>query len=314
MATRLDEPRGRSLEEDTVIRADTVTPQQTCLVTGANSGIGRAIATGLAEQGARVIMVCRDRGRGEAARKAIRAATGNPAVDLLLADLSRQREIRRLSDQIHDRNDRLDVLVNNAGLISRRRQVTEDGLELQLAVNHLAYFLLTHLLLDLLRAGAPARIINVASTGHSRGRIEFDNLQGEKRYRAWQTYMNTKLANVLFTYELARRLEGSGVTANCVGPGVTFSGLMRRYSRALDLLWKLLHRFFKPPELSADNPVYLATAPEMKAVTGRYFRYRKPVGTSERSYDRQLQRRLWQVSADLTGVDPEALGRSADGD
>ncbi len=294
-------------EEDAVINAQAVRPKKTCLVTGANSGIGRAIATGLAEQGARVIMVCRDRGRGEAAREAIRVATGNEAIDLLLADLSRQREIRRLGEEIHERYDRLDVLINNAGLISRRRQVTEDGLEMQLAVNHLAYFLLTHLLMDLLRASAPARIINVASTGHSRGVIDFDNLQGERRYRAWQTYMNTKLANVLFTYELARRLEGSGITANCVGPGVTFSGLMRRYSRTLDLVWRLLHRFFKPPELSADNPVYLATAPEMEAVTGRYFRYRKAIGTSERSYDRDLQRRLWEVSADLTGVDPEGI-------
>jgi len=275
-----------------------------CLVTGANSGIGKAVAAGLAERGARVIMVCRHQGRGERARRDIVEATGNRAVELRLADLSEQASIRRLATEVSARYGRLDVLVNNAGLLTRRRQITADGVEMQFAVNHLAYFLLTHLLLDLLKSSAPARIINVASTGHSRGSIDFDDLQGGKtRYRAWQTYANTKLANVLFTYELARRLEGSGVSANCVGPGVTYSGLMRNYSPVLNILWTALKRFFRPPESSADTILHLASAPEMQAITGKYFRHRRAIGTSPISYDRDAQRRLWAVSAKLTGVD-----------
>ena len=273
-----------------------------CLVTGANSGIGYATAAGLAKQGATLVMVCRDQKRGEKARARIIKDTGNNEVTLLLADLSVQQSIRDLAAEFLDRFDRLDVLINNAGLMARTRRVTADGLEMQFAVNHLAYFTLTNLLVDLLRQSAPSRIINIASTAHSRGTIDFDDLQNEKDYNGWQAYANSKLANIIFTYELARRLEGSGVTANCVHPGVIRTGLMRNVSMALHALWSLLRAFFKEADEGADTPLYLATSPEVANVTGKYFRYRKPTGTSAESNDLGIQRRLWEASENLSGI------------
>lgn len=273
-----------------------------CLVTGANSGIGYAVAGGLAKQGATVVMVCRNEKRGEKARARIVEATGNARVQLLLADLSSQQAIRDVAAEFLDRYDQLDVLINNAGLMSRNRRVTADGLEMQFAVNHLGYFTLTNLLIDVLKRSAPSRIINLASTAHSRGTIDFDDLQNEKDYNGWQAYANSKLANIMFTYELARRLEGSGVTANCVHPGVIRTGLMRNVSIALHGLWSLLRAFFKDADKGADTPLYLATAPEVANVTGKYFRYRKPTGTSAESNDRDVQRRLWETSENLSGI------------
>jgi NAD(P)-dependent dehydrogenase (short-subunit alcohol dehydrogenase family) len=272
-----------------------------CLITGANSGIGKATALGLANMGATVVMVCRNRNRGDKAFNAIRKESGNDAVHLLIADLSTKSAIHNLVAEFKDRFSRLDVLVNNAAILTRKRRLTSDRIETQFFVNHLAPFLLTHLLIDVLKANAPSRIVNVASTAHSSGTLNFDDLQGEKRYKGWQTYANTKLANVLFTYELARRLEGTNVTATCVHPGVTHTNLLSNYSFFLNVLFHLLQRFFRQPDEGAMTPVYLASSPEVEDVTGKYFKRCKPLGTSEESYNRDVQRRLWEASESLTG-------------
>ena len=197
--------------------------EKVCLITGATSGIGKATAMGLADMGASVVMVGRDRGRGEAALAEIKEKSANASVDLMLADLSSQEEIRRLADEFKEAYPRLDVLVNNAGVIRSRRTTTADRLQTTFAVNHLAYFLLTNLLLGVLKASAPSRIVNVASEEQRNGTIDFDDLQGKKQYKTGKAYGQSKLANVLFTYELARRLEGTGVSANCLHPGVVWT-------------------------------------------------------------------------------------------
>lgn len=272
---------------------------KTIVVTGANSGIGRATATALAGLGAHVVMVSRMEKRGRRARDDIHKRTGNPRVDLLVADLSTRDAIRRLAAEIESRYDRLDVLINNAGLLTRRRRTTPEGFELQFFVNHLAYFMLTNLLARLLTASAPARIVNVASTSHSSGIIDFDDLQFERGYKGWQAYANTKLMNVVFTYELARRLRDTGVTANCLHPGVIHTGLLRNFSSVLNIAFHALQVFFKKPEQGAETPVYLATSREVDGVTGGYFRYCRPMDTTELSRDRDVQRRLWEVSEEL---------------
>jgi NAD(P)-dependent dehydrogenase (short-subunit alcohol dehydrogenase family) len=272
-----------------------------CLVTGANSGIGRAAAMGLAGMGATVVMLCRSARRGEKALQWIRKKTGNENVHLLLADLSRRQDILNAADEFKGRHSRLDVLLNNAGVMTSKRQLTDDGFETQFFVNHLAYFLLTGSLIDLLHKSAPSRVVNVASTAHGRGTLDFDDLQCEKQYNGWQQYGNTKLANIVFTYELARRLDGSGVTANCLHPGVIHTNLLSSYSTVLNGLWYLLQWFFKKPDEGAETPIYLASSPEVENVSGKYFKYRSPVGTSDESYASSVQQRLWEVSEELTG-------------
>ncbi|MBD0354155.1 MAG: SDR family NAD(P)-dependent oxidoreductase, partial [Rubrobacteraceae bacterium] len=194
--------------------------EKVCLITGATSGIGKATAMGLANMGASVVMVGRDRGKGEAVMAETKEKSGNASVDLMLADVSSQEEIRRLADEFKEAYPLLDVLINNAGVFRSKRLTTADGIEMTFAVNHLAYFLLTNLLLDVLKASAPSRIVNVSSGEQRNGSIDFDDLQGEKGYKGAKAYSQSKLATVLFTYELARRLEGTGVTANCLHPGV----------------------------------------------------------------------------------------------
>jgi NAD(P)-dependent dehydrogenase (short-subunit alcohol dehydrogenase family) len=269
-----------------------------CLVTGANAGIGRATALGLAQMGATIIMVCRSRERGETVQREIRAESGNSQVDLLLADLSAQADIRRLAADINANYSALHVLINNAAIIPQQRRETADHLEMQFAVNHLAYFLLTNLLLDKLKASAPARIVNVASQVHASGVIDFDDLQARRHYHASQVYSNTKLANVLFTYELARRLQGSGVTVNCLHPGVVATNLLNDYmgvphgrrDRGIDT------------SKGAQTSLYLATSPELAVVSGRYYVNQEERRSTAVAYDETLARRLWQVSAELTGL------------
>lgn len=280
-----------------------VVKDKVILITGANSGIGRAITEGVARSGATAVMACRSRKRGAKALSEIRRDTGNDDVHLLIADLSIQAQVRALATEFKDRFDRLDVLVNNAGLMASRRKLTPDGIEMVFAVNHLAYFLLTHLLIDVLKTSAPSRIVNISSSGHSSGTIDFDNLQGEKRFRPWEAYPNSKLANVMFTYELARRLEGTGVTANCCHPGVIHTNLLRQASRPLNLLWRLLGPFFKQPEEGAEMPLHLILSPEVDGVTGRYFRRMAPMDTTAESNDRDKQKRLWDISLALTGLE-----------
>lgn len=276
--------------------------EKTILITGANSGLGKATALGLAERGAHVVMTARDRKRGEKARADIVRKTGNERVDLLVADLSTTGGVRGLADDFRAAHPRLDVLVNNAAVLTGTRQVTSEGNERQLFVNHLAYFMLANLLIDMLRASAPSRVINVTSTAHSSGSIDFDDIQFEHNYKGYKAYANTKLMNMMFTYELARRLEGSGVTANCVHPGVIHTGLLRNFSFVLNALFGLLRVFFKKAREGAETPIYLAASPDVGEVTGKYFKYCRPLGSSEESYDREAQRRLWEVSETLTGL------------
>lgn len=273
-----------------------------CIVTGANAGIGKATAAGLAQRGATVVMVCRSRERGEAARAEIVRETGSEAVALMLADLASQTSIRRFAEEFHQRYDRLDVLINNAAVIPRERTLTEDGIELQFAVNHLGYFLLTHLLLDVLKRSAPARIVNVSSQAHRVASLDFEDLQSENAYHPRRVYSRTKLANVLFTYELARRLGGSGVTANCLHPGVIATPVLDNYLGMPRFLGFLTNLIGRSPEKGARTSLHVATSPELEGVTGRYFVNSKAVKSSKASYDEQVAKRLWEVSAEMCGI------------
>ena len=272
-----------------------------CVVTGANSGIGRETALALAGMGATVVLVCRNESRGMEACDDIRARTGNGAVSLVVADFSSQRQVRHAAATILDQFDRLDVLVNNAGVTPWERRVTsENGLEMIFAVNHLAPFLLTHLLLDRLKAGAPARVVTVSSGAHRRRALDFDDLQNEKRYVPFDVYSQSKLANVYFTYELARRLEGTGVTANCLHPGVVSTSLFRHLPALLRFALNVARPLLLTSAQGADTVVYLAAAPEVAGVSGRFFERREAVESSSASHDVAAAQRLWEVSEALT--------------
>lgn len=273
-----------------------------CVVTGANTGIGKATALGLAKLGATVVMVCRNRKRGAAALAEIKQQSGNQAVVLLLADLSSQAAIRQLAAEFTAQYPALHVLVNNAAIFLQQRTVTADGLEMQFAVNHLACFLLTNLLLDTLKAGAPARIVNVSSQTHSRGTIDFDDLQSERDYRATIVYADVKLANILFTYELARRLQGSGVTANCLHPGVVATNLLADYRGMPRAPRSASGSMGSGPKEGARTSLYLAAAPEVAGVSGEYFADSALSSSSRASHDAPVARRLWDVSARLCGL------------
>jgi NAD(P)-dependent dehydrogenase (short-subunit alcohol dehydrogenase family) len=273
-----------------------------CVVTGASSGIGRATALELVRRGATVGLVCRDRGRGEETVGAIRAETGSAAMHLFLADLSSQAAIRQLADEILARFPALHVLVNNAGVVNLQRTTTVDGMETVFAVNHLAYFLLTHLLLDRLRASAPARIVNVASDAHRWGHLDLDDLGSERRFRTMRVYGTSKLANILFTYELARRLEGTGVTVNCCHPGAVATGLGMNNGWWAMRLARLLHPFFRSPTEGAATSIHLAASAEVEGVSGQYFSNCRPARSSRASHDATAARRLWEVSARMTGL------------
>src|SRR6266704_3070321 len=276
-----------------------------CMVTGANSGIGKATALELAQMGATVVMVCRDRARGEEARSEITTKSRNNAVDLLLADLSSQQSIRQLVENFQQHYTHLHVLINNAGAgaaFTGRRE-TVDGLEMTFAVNYLAPFLLTNLLLDVLKASAPARIVNVSSASHKSGYIQMDDLQGEKHSRSMRAYGQSKLAVVLFTYELARRLQGTGVTANCLDPGFVGTHIGQSdVGPAVRLLVKLIGSFGASPQEGAKTSIYLASSPEVEGVTGKYFVKSIPKRSAAISYDESLQRQLWEQSAKLVNL------------
>src|SRR2546426_1195063 len=275
-----------------------------CMVTGANSGIGKATALALAQRGATVVMVCRDRARGEEARSEITTTSRNNAVDLLQADLSSQQSIRQLVETFQHHYTHLHVLINNAGAaFPGRRRETVDGLEMTFAVNYLAPFLLTNLLLDVLKASAPARIVNVSSNSHEAGYIQMDDLQEEKHYRSMSVYGQSKLAVVLFTYELARRLQGTGVTANCLHPGFVATHFGQRDAGpAFRLLVKLIGSFGTSPEKGAKTSIYLASSPDVEGVTGQYFVKSIPKRSAAISYDESLQRQLWEQSAKLVNL------------
>ena len=278
--------------------------EKVCIVTGANSGIGKATALGLAQMGATVIMVCRDRAKGEEAQKEIKTKSGNDAVGLMLADLSSQESIRQLAENFQQHYEQLHVLINNAGVVHLSRRETGDGLEMMFAVNYLAPFLLTNLLLDRLKASAPARIVNVSSDSHQSGYIKMGDLQSEKKYRFMRAYGQSKLALVLFTYELSRRLQGTGVTANCLHPGFVATHIGQNgigpVGRGITKL--IFSNLGISPEEGAKTSIYLASSSEIEGVTGKYFIKSIPIRSAPISYDESLQRQMWEESAKLVNV------------
>jgi NAD(P)-dependent dehydrogenase (short-subunit alcohol dehydrogenase family) len=273
-----------------------------CLVTGANAGIGKATAFGLANIGATVVMVCRSRDRGKAALAEIKQKSSNDSISLLVADLASQASISKLAEDFMGQHPALHVLINNAGIIPRKRLVSEDGFETQFAVNHIAPFLLTNLLRDVLKSSAPARIVTVASDMHRGATIDFDDLQSERSYSPTQVYSRTKLANVLFTYELAKRLQGTKVTANCLHPGVVATNLLADAMGIPRPLKSTTRLIGASPEKGAQTSIYLTVSPAVEGVSGKYFVRQKAVESSEASYDENLASRLWRVSAELTGL------------
>lgn len=278
---------------------------KTCLVTGATSGIGKAIALGLAQTGATVVLVGRSRDRCELAMNEIRRKIKDcDKVSYLVADLSSQASVRRLAKDYADNNKRLDVLINNAGVFQARRVTTVDGIEYTLAVNHLAPFLLTNLLLDVIKASAPSRIITTSSVAHRGAHIDFDDLQFEKRsYSGIKAYGQSKLANILFTKELAERLNGTGVTANCFHPGGVRTNLAQGDNPwHYRLVWSAAGLFFISPEKGADTAIYLASSPDVEGVTGKYFVKREQVKPSYNTESKEAAARLWEISERLTST------------
>ncbi len=273
-----------------------------CLVTGATSGIGRVTARELAQMDATVVAVGRNPQKGAETVAEIKRRSASDKVEFMQADLSSQESIRDLAKTFTDKYDQLQVLVNNAGGVFSKRETTVDGIEMTFALDHLAYFLLTALLLPVLERSAPARIINVSSGAQGTGKINFDDLQGAKRYRGWRAYSQAKLANVLFTYELARRLQGTGVTANCLHPGFVATGFAQNNSGALQALIKAGQVFAISPEKGAETSVFLASSPLVEGVSGKYFVNKKERKSAKQSYDESVARRLWDVSAQLTGT------------
>ena len=276
---------------------------KTVLITGGTGGIGRAAAIGLASMGARVGITGRDRDRAGRAAAAIARESGNSAVDAFVADMSSQAEVRRLAGDVLSAYPRLDVLLNNVGGFWAHRHVTADGLEHTFALNHLAPFLLTSLLVDRLKASAPARVVTVSSGAQAQGRVDFDDLIGERKYSGQRAYSQSKLANVMFTYELSRRLEGAGVTATVLHPGVTRTAFgAEDPARAIAPIIAALRPFMRSPQRGADTAVYLASSPAAEGVTGRYFANRKAKKSHKTSYDTATTGRLWRISADLVGL------------
>jgi len=270
-----------------------------CLVTGGTNGIGKATAQALARMGGTVVIVGRNAPKTAQLVEEIRAASGNNNVDFLLADLSSQQEVCRLASEFKSRYAHLHVLINNAGAVFMQRQLSVDGIEMTFALNHLAPFLLTDLLLDTIKASAPARIINVASNAHTTGKIEFDNLQGERNYSP-RVYENSKLANILFTMELARRLEGNGVTVNALHPGFTATGFSKNNGKVMAALVSLFAPLVaRSPAKGAATSVYLASSPGVKGITGKYFFDSHVTSAASQATDMVVARKLWAVSAEM---------------
>jgi len=281
--------------------SDTTTMEDNVvMITGANSGIGRAASLALAKMGATLVMVARNKERGEAARSEIIRKSQNNSVDLLLADLSSLESVRQLAADFKKKYSRLDVLINNAGLFNQRRRVIADGYENTFATNYLASFLLTNLQLDLLKASAPSRIINVSSVGHYNGHINFDDLNLEEEYGGWKAYGQSKLALVLFTHELAKKLQGTGVTVNAVHPGTVATKIWSRPFGPVGFIMALPKLFMTSPEKGAETIIYLASSPDAKGLNGEYLEKLKVKKSSDESYDEEIAQRLWDVSAKLT--------------
>jgi retinol dehydrogenase 14 len=278
------------------------------LITGATGGIGKATATGVAAMGARVGITGRDLTRAGQAAADIRTASGNQAVDVFAADMSSQAEVRRLAQLVLDTYPRLDVLVNNVGGFWAHRHPTVDGLEHTFALNHLAPFLLTNLLLERLKASAPARVITVSSGVQAAGRIDFDDLQGARSYSGQRAYSQSKLANIVFTRELARRLQGTGVTANAVHPGVVRTNFgSDDQAGFFRVISPLVRPFLKTPYQGARTSIYVASSPDVEGVTGQFFANRKPKTANKVAGDADATSRLWRDSADLVALSAASI-------
>ena len=272
------------------------------LVTGATSGIGKVTARELARMGAEVVIVGRDPRKTAAVLDELRRESGSAQITSLLADLSKMSEVRRLAAEFKAGHSKLHVLVNNAGAAFGKRELTADGFEATFGLNHLSYFLLTHELLDVLKSTAPARIVNVASRAHRRGKIDFNDLMHEKKYSGFMVYSDSKLANMLFSYELARKLEGTRVTVNCLHPGVVATNISAG-NGLFSMLVKVAQPFIMiPADEGAKTSIYLASSPEVEGVSGKYFDKSKPIPSAGQSNDRQIAGRLWEVSEKLTGT------------
>jgi NAD(P)-dependent dehydrogenase (short-subunit alcohol dehydrogenase family) len=264
-----------------------------CVVTGATAGIGKETALGLAKLGATVVIVARDPQKAARTVDEISRAADNGNVEWVRADFASLDSVRAAAADIRKRYGAIQVLVNNAGVANKQRLLSEDGYELTFAVNHLAAFLFTRELLPLLRAGAPSRIVNVSSGAEGYGPIDFDDLQSEKGYRGFAVYGKTKLMNVLFTYELASRLSGTGVTANCLHPGAVATDMLRQLPR---WLYAMISPFLSTPEQGAETPIFLASSPSVEGVSGGYYEKKKAKRSSRRSYDVSARQRLWAIS------------------
>jgi len=277
---------------------------KTCIVTGATNGIGEVTAQALANMGAKVVGVGRNPAKCAATADRIKSATGNQAVEFLVADLSMQAHVRNLAEVIKRKYARIDVLVNNAGSFFATRQVTGEGFEMTWALNHLNYFLLTNLLLDVIKVSAPARIVNVSSGAHTGAReINFADTGFASGYSGWSAYGHSKLANVLFTFELARRLEGTGVTANVLHPGFVATGFGANNGGMMGVGLKLLQRIVaRSPEKGAETSIYLASSPDVEGVTGKYFTDKHELKASPASYDLEAAKRLWALSEEQTRI------------
>ena len=273
------------------------------MITGANSGIGRAAALDLARMGATLVMVVRNKEKGENVMSEIRRQSDNNSLDLLVADLSSLVSVRQLASQFQSNYSNLHVLINNAGLFNRKRQATVDGYENTFETNYLAPFLLTNLLLDKLKATAPSRIINVSSVGHYNGHINFDDLNMENNYSGWKAYQQSKLALVLFTHELARRLEGTGVTVNSLHPGTVATNIWSRPMGPMGFIMALPKLFMTSPEKGAETVIYLASSREASGLNGEYVEKLKVKKSSDESYNEEIAKRLWDVTAQLTHLD-----------
>lgn len=281
--------------------------QKVSLITGANSGIGKETARALASEGHRILMVCRSAERGRAAQKELKDLTGNQNIDLFLADLSKQDDIRRVAQEILAAADQLDVLVNNAGAVFTKRELSEDGLEMTFAVNHIGYFLLTMQLLPLIKATPHARVISVSSGAHAAGTLNFDDLNLQNGYGAMKAYSQSKLANILFANELAARFQAKGIeaTSNSLHPGFVASNFGRNSGFFFKFIFALLRPLAKSEKKGAETSIFLALSPEVEGVTGQYFDNSKAVNPSATAHDQELGRQLWERSAELCGISAE---------
>lgn len=279
---------------------------KTCLITGSTSGIGKEIAIGLAKMKANVVLVGRSKAKCQATLEEIwrnaSVSTNKNRVSYLLADLSSQASIHQLANEFLDSYESLDILINNAGVFLSRRSTTVDSIEYTFAVNHLAPFLLTNLLFERIKASSPSRIITTSSVAHRGAHINFDNLQFERgRYNGVEAYRQSKLANILFTKELARRSRGSGVTSNCFHPGGVRTNLVQSSPWYYRLIWAIINPFLVSPKKGADTAIYLASSSKVAEISGKYFVNRKPVSPWELTDEHDAAARLWKISEELTG-------------